>query len=77
MRGVPGGGGMSENSVESELRGVCLGESVTRMLVFSDKRPTNDCGVMSEAYAVNRYQLLIPGTRCETCSVLTFRLRCE
>lgn len=56
MRGVPGGGGMSENSVERELRGVCLGESVMRRFVFSESRPTSDCGVMSGAYAVDGRQ---------------------
>ena len=42
---------MRENSVAREERGVCLGESVTRRLVFSERRPTKDCGVMSGAYA--------------------------
>ena len=51
-RGVPGGGGMRENSVAREDSGVCFGESVMRRLVFSERRPTRDCGVTSEAYAV-------------------------
>lgn len=43
---------MRENSVAREDSGVCFGESVMRRLVFSERRPTRDCGVTSEAYAV-------------------------
>ena len=42
---------MRENSVAREDSGVCFGESVMRRLVFSERRPTKDCGVMSGAYA--------------------------
>lgn len=52
---MPGGGGMRENSVAREERGVCFGESVTRMFVSSARRPTKDCGVMSWAYAIQKW----------------------
>lgn len=47
ISGVSGGGRMSENSVAREVSGVCLGASAMRRLVFSDRSPTRDCGVMS------------------------------
>jgi hypothetical protein len=36
----------------NEIRGVCFGESTMRRLVFSERRPTSDWGVISCAYAV-------------------------
>lgn len=41
---------MRENSAAREERGVCFGERAMRRLVFSERRPTKDCGVTSEAY---------------------------
>lgn len=52
ISGVSGGGRMSENSAARLVRGVCFGESAMRRLVFSERRPTSDWGVMSFAYAV-------------------------
>jgi hypothetical protein len=49
IKGVPGGGGMSENSAAREVRGVCFEERAMRRLVLLDSKPTSDCGVMSFA----------------------------
>lgn len=47
MRGVPGGGRVSENSAARVERSVCFGESAMRRLVFLERRVTRDWGVMS------------------------------
>lgn len=51
MRGVPGGGRMSENSDASDVRGVCLCDRASSRLVFLESSDTRDCGVMSAANA--------------------------
>ena len=49
MRGVPGGGRMSENSGASSDRGVCFVDKAIIKLVLSLRISTRDCGVMSAA----------------------------
>jgi len=47
MRGVFGGGRMSENSEARDVRGVCFGPRAMRRFELLDSRSTRDCGVIS------------------------------
>lgn len=51
MSGVLGVGRIRENSDARDVSGVVFGPTATKRLVFSERRVTRDCGVISAAYA--------------------------